>query len=163
MIEWKPVVGYEGDYEVSNTGAVMSLKHHHHHLMTPRNNKFTGYKYVVLFRDGVGKTIPIHRLVAMAFVPNPENHECVNHINENKWDNRASNLEWCTIQQNTRHSSHKWRKRVTAKTIDGEWVATFCSGEMAAKMLGVCKSSISQAINSKTRTCKGLVLSLEEV
>ena len=107
---WKAIPGYEGIYEVSNQGRVRSLPrvirmdsgignfynyHHNGKVLKLRiNNK--GYCYVSL----CGKKVLVHRLVAMAFVPNPDNLSCVNHKDENPKNNNAENLEWCTFQYN---------------------------------------------------------------
>lgn len=94
---WKPVVGYEGLYEVSNLGNVRSVKK----IIKPHIIK--GYLGVSLCKGGVKKKLFIHRLVAFAF---PEicgeyfEGAVCNHKNENKLDNRAENLEWCTVAEN---------------------------------------------------------------
>ena len=107
--QWKPVVGYEGLYEVSSYGRVIRCAR-----TTFRNNKPVnlrqkilaqtknekGYPQVTLVKDSKRTTIKVHRLVALAFVENPENKPEVNHINENKEDNRAINLEWVTRTEN---------------------------------------------------------------
>jgi len=94
---WKPVVGYEGLYEVSNFGAVRNVRRKHNIKLRINSG---GYYHVYLNRDGIMKTVSVHRLVAMAFIPNPENKPCVDHINTNKQDNSVTNLRWVTHKEN---------------------------------------------------------------
>jgi hypothetical protein len=100
---WKPVEGYNGNYEISTTGLLMSNK-----FKSPRLLKSpvsgAGYRHLVLSKNNVHKTVLIHRLVAQAFLPNPENKPEINHINGVKTDNRLENLEWCTKSENSCHS-----------------------------------------------------------
>ena len=104
---WKPVVGYERLYEVSDSGRVRSLREGRRfragHIMSPNLGKF-GYTYVNLNEKGIRKTHKIHRLVAQAFLPNPENKPDVNHKNGVKHDNKLGNLEWATKSENTLHA-----------------------------------------------------------
>lgn len=108
---WEPIRGYEGLYEVSNFGNVKSLPR----KGTRTNNEYllkkctykTGYEYVLLSNNNKKKKHKIHRLVADAFIPNPNNYPCVNHIDENKQNNNVQNLEWCTVSYNNRYSKAK--------------------------------------------------------
>lgn len=110
MVEkWRPAVGYEGQYEVSNLGRVRSLKYNRKNngIMSP-TKKHDGYLYVSL-RDcgGDNKSRPraVHRLVAKAFISNPDNLPQINHKDENKNNNFVENLEWCTPSYNTRYGT----------------------------------------------------------
>ena len=103
--QWKAVVGYEGLYEVSSHGNVRSIKRDI--ILKLVKNKKTGYLNVTLCKDGKAKCFRIHRLVAIAFIPNPDNKETVNHIDEDKTNNHVCNLEWNTHKENTRHSKCK--------------------------------------------------------
>lgn len=115
---WVPVVGYEGLYEVSNLGQIKRL-----HFIEERqgeNGSFRhvcvkelilkawtgvrGYSCVGLYKDSKPKTITVHRLVAIAFLPNPYSKPCVNHKNGVKTDNFLDNLEWCTHKENNDHA-----------------------------------------------------------
>ena len=103
---WKPVVGYEGLYEVSNFGNVKSLGFRNQkfsrNLTQKTNNK--GYKVVALSEKMKTKLVLVHRLVAMAFIDNPNDYPIVNHKDENPQNNHADNLEWCTYSYNTTYS-----------------------------------------------------------
>lgn len=103
---WKDIDGYEGLYQISNLGNVKSLTNRSNHkeeriLKLNTNSK---YYLVNLCKNTKRKTLLIHRLVAKAFIDNPNNLPQINHINGNKLDNRAVNLEWCTCRANIIHS-----------------------------------------------------------
>ena len=106
---WKPVKGYEGLYEVSDEGAVKSLPKKAGRRNQPEKLSATfinriGYVCVNLYKDNHQKQVRVHRLVAEAFIPNPENLPCVNHIDGNKLNNHVYNLEWCTQSENAKHA-----------------------------------------------------------
>lgn len=104
---WRPVVGYENKYEVSSFGAVRSLdfnKTGATRLMSLQEDRY-GYARVGLSGIGKQKYCLVHRLVAQAFIRNPDNLSAVNHIDGDKGNNSAVNLEWCTNDQNMAHSS----------------------------------------------------------
>jgi len=107
MENWKPVVGYEGIYEVSDQGQVRRIK--------PEKNTHVGriligaidrdgYRVVLLYRDGKRKMFKVHRLVGLAFIPNPGNKPQINHKNTIKLDNRSENLEWSSSKENINHA-----------------------------------------------------------
>ena len=100
--EWRDVEGYDGDYKVSNFGRVKSLKRGKVKILKPMLQG--DYIYVYLCKDGKETSITIHRLVAKAFVPNPEGKPEVNHIDGNKLNNCAENFEWTTHSENLRHA-----------------------------------------------------------
>jgi hypothetical protein len=99
--EWMPVVGYEWLYEVSSDGDVKNVKRQK--LLRPNKGK-AGYLTVVLQKGGLVKSFRIHRIVAIAFIKNPEAKKEVNHINGNKEDNNICNLEWATRRENSQHA-----------------------------------------------------------
>lgn len=112
---WKSVKGYDGKYEVSNRGRVKSIgrvsinkRRKGDPFILGKVLKFSnctgGYRQVVLMKNGIAKTIKIHRLVAKAFIKNAKNKPQVNHIDGNVENNNVSNLEWCTPKENTLHS-----------------------------------------------------------
>ena len=160
LMEWRPVVGFEGLYEVSNTGEIRSRKSGHYRLLKKKHNKVTGYDYVILHNGGPA-TRSVHRLVAMSFLPNPDDLPYVNHKDEDKTNNAASNLEWCTAQYNTDFSKKKRYKRIAAYSSDGEKIAMFESTTIAANLLGVSKSAISNTLARDGSTCHGLKLAFE--
>ena len=117
--EWRPVVGYEGLYEVSNMGRVRSVKRTvwdsrgyykiiQERIRKPRKNN-NGYLQVFLHKEGKRKNCTIHRLVAQAFLPNPDNLPEVNHKDENPLNNNINNLEWCTRKYNQNYGTRNIR------------------------------------------------------
>lgn len=103
---WKSVVGYEGYYEVSNLGNVRALERVicDGTIRPARIRKLCndglGYKHVSLGKNGLNRTVKVHRLVAKAFIPNPENKPFLDHINTIRSDNRVENLRWVTPKEN---------------------------------------------------------------
>lgn len=105
MEVWKDIQGYEGKYQISNKGNVKSLNYRnsgYSQNLVPKTNN-SGRLWVELALDGDKKPMLIHRLVAMAFIPNPHNYPQINHKDENVTNNRAENLEWCTGEYNVKY------------------------------------------------------------
>ena len=107
--EWKPICGYEGLYEVSNMGQVKSLKFDKEKILKQGKMK-NDYLFVNLYKDGIMKRFLVHRLVASAFIDNPNNYPTVNHNNEVKTDNRVSNLCWMDYSQQQIHGTCQKRR-----------------------------------------------------
>lgn len=149
MEEWKQVIGYEGLYEVSNTGKVKNAQ-------TGREiaiGYVNGYKRVNLWKNNKYKTKRIHRLVAEAFIPNPENKRTVNHKDGDKLNNNVNNLEWATHSENNKHAYNSGFKTTNMPVIiDG--VYRFVSQGDAAKFLGVSQSFVCDCIH-KGRSING--------
>lgn len=132
---WKDVVGYEGIYEVSNLGKIRSLNYNGTRTckeMKGSPNK-DGYIKLTLTKDKKKKTVLLHKLVADAFLENPDNLPIINHKDENKSNNNLSNIEWCTIPYNNSYGTRlerlsesntngKKSKTVYQYTLDGELV-----------------------------------------
>ena len=108
--EWRAVPGYEGLYEISDYGNVKSLVGWNGKRYVPREKILTktmtstGYYKVEIVRDGVRKSKKVHRLVGLAFIPNPDNKPYINHKDGNPLNNCIENLEWCTQKENIRHA-----------------------------------------------------------
>ena len=110
---WKDVPGYEGVYKISNLGRVLSLKWAGKHgahpdgLIRKQRTDNCGYKYVNLCNHCKHKRMSVHRLVAMAFIPNPDNLPQVNHKDEVRDNNHVDNLEWCTVVYNQNYGHRR--------------------------------------------------------
>jgi len=96
-----PIQNYE-NYVVTEYGTVINTNTNR--VLTPIINKQNGYPYVGLWKNNKGRTVPIHRLVAVAYIPNPENKPCVNHLDANRTNSHKNNLEWCTARENVVHA-----------------------------------------------------------
>ena len=174
---WKPVVGYEGLYEVSNIGRVRSLarivecndgrkrKIKDRTLKGSRNSG--GYYGITLHKDGCTKSVNIHRIVAEAFVPNPLEKEEVNHKDENPGNNHASNLEWVTAKENNNYGTRKERAKkaiVEAQggteqelSIDGELVAEYESLAAACNATGTHVPNITKCAKGIYKAAGGYI------
>lgn len=169
---WKDIKGYEGVYRISNYGNVESVARRdalgrqiQSRIMKPQTNK-KGYLHVCLMRGKEYKHYLIHRLVADAFIgERPAEYE-VNHIDENKKNNRADNLEYVTHTQNVRHGKgiEKRSKAVIATLPDGT-EEYYISATEAGEKLGVTKVAIGNAIhgNGRTKTSCGRLWRFAEV
>lgn len=165
---WKDVDGYGGRYAISNYGRIKS------YAQDRKNGKiktgfFTakGYKSFLLY-DGNGgsKTYPIHRLVASAFIENPGNLPQVNHIDEDKTNNRADNLEWCTNDYNVNYGSRNERAgksneccpttstKVYSVDINGDREYYDSIGE-AERQTGLSHSNIVRTLKGRSHSCGG--------
>lgn len=105
----RPVKGYEGYYEVSDSGDVYRIGKQN--KLMP--HEYCGYLYVELSKQGYSKKYRVHRLVAEAFIDNPNKLPQVNHKDENKHNNNASNLEWCTAKYNSSYGTRSKRANIT--------------------------------------------------
>lgn len=115
---WKDIKGYEGEYKVSNYGRVKSLKNHKEKILKQwKNNK--GYLNIALYKNKKSKMYRVHRLVALAFIPNPENLPEVNHKDEIKENNHVDNLEWCDRKYNMNYGTV--RERLSKTRIENNY------------------------------------------
>ena len=172
MKRWKNIPGYDGIYQVSDQGDIRSIDRmvlmrmkgvqcqsfRPGHTIVPTKTK-CGYHSVVLYRDGKGVHHLVHRLVATAFVPNPQGKLQVNHKDENKRNNVASNLEWCTPQENSSYGTRPTRLQTRVAMFDsaGSKVKEFESVSEAAKAIGCNYTSIVHCCRGQQKTAKGYV------
>lgn len=151
---WKDIDGYGGLYQVSNFGNVKSMNYRGLGKagLLKRSTNAQGYEVVGIN----GKVTSVHRLVAKAFVDNPKGYPQVNHIDEDKTNNRADNLEWCTQDYNLHYGTGIERrcKPVIAMTKDGN-IERYPSVKDASEVMGVDVRTIISALKGHTYTCKG--------
>ena len=178
MENWKDIKGYEGLYQVSDCGNVKSLERdvfnyrgtvirHTEEKILVQNIGKLGYAYVNLYLNGKPKSIKTHRLVAMAFLPNPENKPQVNHKDENPLNNCVENLEWCTASYNANYGtrnermvqnrrSYKLGNAPKAKPVFCvELNKTFDCAKRAEQELGIWGTSIIKVCKGKAKTTGG--------
>ena len=168
---WKPIKGYESLYEVSNLGRVKSLPRETNNqfswceiILKPKKSK-QGYLNVGLKKDGIYKWFRIHRLVAEAFIPNPNNYPIVNHKDECKDNNDVTNLEWCTYQYNANYGSciqrrvEKQSKAVNQYTKDGVFIRQWKSASEASRELSIYRRNIQMVCYGRphNRTAGGFI------
>lgn len=162
---WKDIPGYEGLYKISSYGNIMNKKNNNLKYMNRR-----GYLYVSLWKNNKGKKYRVHRLVAEIFIPKIQGKDVVNHIDENKRNNKVDNLEWCTQQENLKKyfENHKTikksKKRITeyhkpqpVAQIDkkGNLIKIWDSMMQIERALNIKSGNISNCCNGKAKTVKG--------
>lgn len=159
---WKEIKGFEGLYEVSNSGLVRSKKRATTSgvILKPFYDK-DGYAKACLSKNNIRKTYFVHRLVAETFLDGKSKEKnVVNHKNEIKDDNRAENLEWCSVKYNTNYNGAAFRRGKTSRkpvvATKGDETIWFSGVVEAAKALGVSHGNISECIRHRKRhTLKG--------
>ena len=163
------VFDFTGLYQVSNLGRVRSLNYNKTgEIKVLKLGKSRGYLVVQLNKNGKGKMFYIHRLVGFAFIPNddPINKIQINHINEDKTDNRVENLEWCTPSENTNHGTRNERaaEKTAKKNINGklskkvvciETGAVYLSTKDVQRKLGLLRQNISACCRGRQKTAGG--------
>lgn len=157
---WKPISGFENLYQVSNSGRVKSFKKstkyrcRDEYILKPSlaNN---GYYQVTLYSEShKRKKFLVHRLVASAFIENPDNLPQINHKDENRLNNNVDNLEWCSALYNNRYGTAFIRSIETKSnpieqyTLDKKLIATYKSARIASELLGFNKNNIRDCCNS---------------
>lgn len=172
---YAPVKGWEGFYEVSNLGNVRSVARYANHskkgyqriiygsiLSLTKNKKRNGYLFVMLKRPDYRKNCLVHRLVAEAFILNPNNLPQVNHKDFDTSNNKVENLEWCDAKYNNNYSLHRrknmkgvYGRRIIAYTKNGEIVGEYGSVREAARVLNCHGQNICAALNGRNKYCKG--------
>lgn len=170
---WKDVPGYEGLYKVSNYGRVKSMYFNakktlgYNIKLNPKIIKQGidrhGYLFIRLYCGNRIKRFSIHRLVAILFVPNPNNLSEVNHIDENPKNNHADNLEWCTHKYNMNYGTkikrqaQKIQIKVSQYDTKGNYIKTYESIKQASEETGVDKTGISQCSRGLLKTSGGYI------
>lgn len=176
---WKPVVNYEGLYEVSSDGRVRSLFRYKKELKPSITRN--GYATVELFKNKIGKRLLVHRIVAMAFILNENCLPEVNHIDENKLNNDVSNLVWMSKKENmnwgtrtqrqifatdystqsrkeiARANGKRRAKKVIQLSKDGAVICVYKSGKEASLKTGVNSSHIMECCKQKRKSAGGYI------
>ena len=166
---WRDVKGYEGLYQVSNMGRVKSLERKDRfgrvikeRILEPAVTH-NGYLRVGLHVDGKRKMLRVHRLVCEAFHENPDNKSEVNHVNENKTDNRACNLEWSTRTENCNHGSRNERvakalsKPIGQFSLDGKLIKVWQSACEARRQTGFDQGYVGAVARGKFKQAYGYI------
>lgn len=174
---WRYIVGYENIYMISNLGNVKSVgrivkrgtnfKPVNERYLKLGNNK--GYMTVALSKEGKVRYFQVHRLVAQAFIPNPDNLPCVNHKDENKSNNCVDNLEWCTKSYNNSYNGARVkaaiskRKPVLQFELDGTFIREWSHAREAAETLSLDKRSIYDCCKGHRKTFGGFIWKRKEL
>ena len=175
--QWISVPGYEGFYEVSNLGRIKNLGIHRSHNSNPgimaQCFNGDGYLIVCLTKCGRKKSEKVHRIVAMAFIENPENKPEVNHKYGNKIDNMSASLEWVTKSENIKHAYNNnllvnWNKgkfgyenkksiSVSQFNLDGNLIRDFGSAREASRITGINGGNIRNVLRGFKKTAGGYI------
>lgn len=163
---WKDVVGYEGLYRVSNLGNIYSV---YSKRNKAQQKSIHGYMLVQLWKNNVGTHCSVHRIVASAFIENPLNKPQINHIDEDKTNNRVENLEWCTQVENHNHGTINQRisqaltnnpkkcKPCALIAEDGSIEKIFPCAPEASRQTGINVSSIRDVLHGRKQHAGGRV------
>ena len=169
---WKDVPGYDGLYQVSNLGRVKSMKKTYlicnkvaytKQESILKQSLTKGYYKVELNSRGKSKNFLVHRLVAMAFIPNPNNLPQINHKDENPQNNCVDNLEWCTLDYNLSYGTRQKRmsqnrkRKVLQYSKTGQFIEEFDGAIDAEINTGVFRQNINKVILGKRHTAGGFI------
>ena len=162
---WKDVKDFENIYQISNKGNIRALNYNNKkgcvQNLKVDVSKQNGYCYIRLCNGNTNKHFRVHRLVAEAFIPNPDNLPQVNHKDENKQNNCVDNLEWCSQQYNMNYGtrikrgSQNRKKGLLQLDLHNNILQKWTSGLDAQEALGIQRSHISQCCNNKRKTAGG--------
>jgi len=154
------IPNYEGLYQVSNFGNVKNTRTRK--LLRPAKDT-SGYKFVYLYKNNSRKAISVHRCVALAFLPNPNNYPQINHRDEDKTNNFVDNLEWCDNKYNanygtrTKRSAESHQKPILQFDKKGLYLRDWSSITNASKDLNIQYSSISQCCSGHRGSAGGYI------
>lgn len=164
----KPIEGYEGLYEISEEGVIRNLTNGN--ILHGNINSY-GYRVIRLYKNSKPRDHKLHQLLAKAFIPNPNNYRCINHIDGDKLNNSLDNLERCNHTLNARHAREQLsidfsRKPVVQSTFDGKLVAVWSSANIATHFLNgsemmiaaCCKGTAESAYDSKWKYLDRLLI-----
>ena len=164
---WKDIPNYEGLYQISNQGNIISCRNHQY--LKPIIDNY-GYCHVALYKNKQKTTYKIHRLVAITFIENPNNYPIINHKDENRTNNCVENLEWCTYKYNNEYNDrHKKYAYKTAKKlghtiyqydINHNLIGTFPSIIELSRQLNLPRTSVTRHLNNHT-PYKGFIFELD--
>lgn len=156
---WKDIEGYKGHYQISNYGNVRSLKKD---AFLMKGGYLKGYKIISLWKNGTGKMFRVHRLVAAAFIPNPENKPCIDHIDGDRANNHADNLRWVTAKENSNNYNapntykgkkiNKGGKAVLQYDLEGNFIKEWVTTMEIQRQLNYHRSNISNCCNGLVKT-----------
>lgn len=167
---WKDVKGFEGLYMISNLGRIKHYSNKNKWKILKQTNKKGSYFKIVLKCKDYTKSTRIHRLVAEAFIPNPNNLPQVNHIDMNKQNNKVDNLEWVTPKENVckaiqqkpymienmiKYNTITRPKRVCQYSLSGDLICVFNNAKEAQKSTNVCSRNILQVASKEPYNDKG--------
>lgn len=164
--KWKDVKGYEGLYRVSNLGRVKTLNYKRTGKERVLKNSLNrdGYLMVKLYKNREHLGLGVHRLVAEAFIPNPEGKPQVNHIDEVKTNNHVTNLEWATAKENSNHGTHNIRisRKMRGKPVKGVSLTDssdiiYLTHQRQAEKWGFNPSAVGQCLRGNYKHHRGYV------
>ena len=164
---WHDIEGYEGLYQISNKGRVKSLYKGSERILRPGIDG-SGYMFVCLCYDNVRKYFKLHRLIAQAFIPNPENKPQVNHLDECKINNTLENLEWTTAKENINFGTHNERsakarsKQILQYSKSGDFIREWKSASEVERVLGINRGNITQCCRGRYKSIGGFIWKYKE-
>lgn len=172
---WKDIKDYEGLYQVSNLGNIKRVQRKRYDrnqlleekiikVIFPKNK---WYPYFSLCKNGVAKNHYLHRVLAIAFIPNPNNYPCINHIDGNKQNNNLNNLEWCSFSHNNKEAHKLKLNRGTAKTTlqfdkQGNFIKEWFSTRQAEKQLNIANGNVSACCIGNKKSAGGYIWKYKE-